>query len=510
MRFIPIKAIATGILGGNLRYLLQDNFTAADTTTLDSRAPSPVNKIGGAWSVLVGTWTISSNKAICSTISSGAFNYVVYDTTRPDFSLSVDVTVPASGSFAPGFVLRYVDNTHHYFAIYIKDGGTSQLQIRQRNGGAVTTVATLNVAAVTAGSTIALMASAQGDTISITLGGDTLSFSSALMDTATKHGLAEYRDGSYGSNKYDGFVMDNLAITYVPVTSLQSSPIAIEQHGFEECAGLLYVVGGANAVTALDTVYAYNPATNTWAQKADLPIAVQSPMVRSVGGKLYCIGGQGVAPTYTKYPDTYEYDPDTNAWTKMADMPTAREDAASCVIDGKIYVFGGLTNGAGLTPVKVLEIYDPGTNTWDATKADMPDFKHFGDPGAAYDGKAYAVGASNSVAGYESLTPSNTVYVYDPVGDSWDTKAVMPGPRCYKEVAVVGGKMYVGSGATRSTTNYTDTFYAYDFGTDTWSFIGRLPYAARGMALAEYNGSIYISGGFNVSFRDVLYRITPV
>jgi hypothetical protein len=35
------------------------------------------------------------------------------------------------------------------------------------------------------------------------------------------------------------------------------------------------------------------------------------------------------------------YDPVTDAWTRKADMPEAKENAGSVTVDGKIYCIGG-------------------------------------------------------------------------------------------------------------------------------------------------------------------------
>ena len=57
-------------------------------------------------------------------------------------------------------------------------------------------------------------------------------------------------------------------------------------------------------------------------------------------------------------------------WTKKSNMPTARCFASSCELRGKIYVIGGgQTNNSCLN---TMEVYDPLTDTWDTTKTDMP------------------------------------------------------------------------------------------------------------------------------------------
>jgi hypothetical protein len=64
----------------------------------------------------------------------------------------------------------------------------------------------------------------------------------------------------------------------------------------------------------------------------------------------------------------HEYDPSTDTWTDKANMPTARERMASAVVNGRIYVFGGTRSGS---PLVTREAYDPASDTWTTKKA-MP------------------------------------------------------------------------------------------------------------------------------------------
>ena len=291
-------------------------------------------------------------------------------------------------------------------------------------------------------------------------------------------------------------------------TRLADAPVAVSSHGFVELSGLLYSVSGGHQTY----VYAYNPATNTWTEKADYPIGVQSLCVRAVNGKLYGIGGHN-SDTHVFYGDVYEYDPAANTWTQKTSMPTPREDFGSAVIDGKIYCFGGLTDTpADYTPTKVLEIYDPATDTWDVTKADMPDYKHFGDFGEAVDGKIYAIGGSNTFADYPLITPHNTIYEYDPGTDTWAIKAACVGSTSYREIVALNGKIYQIGGCTISNYHLTSSIYTYTPATDTWEALcleGGAPYLASYVAFEVYNGSIYMCGGVYSKGSSVnyLYRL---
>ena len=284
------------------------------------------------------------------------------------------------------------------------------------------------------------------------------------------------------------------------IVALAPMPSISNQHGFEQCNGKLYKMGGAGD----KKVYEYDPTTDIWTTKADLPFAAndhQSPILRCVNNKLYYIGG--LITSGADVGNVYEYDPATDTYVEKTPMPTLREDFGSFVLNNKIYCFGGLTGAPGTgTPTNVMEVYDPATDTWDQTKADLPVAKWSGDFGCAVNGKGYAIGSTNTYVGYPSLTPVNTVYCYDPNTDSWSTKAPIPVSTCYKECEPIGNNIYVisgvGLGATTTLTSMSSDIYIYNTISDVWTkCIFKSPYKALGSALASLNGKIYMCGGIN-------------
>ena len=71
-------------------------------------------------------------------------------------------------------------------------------------------------------------------------------------------------------------------------------------------------------------------------------------------------------------PTVEMYDPITDTWTRKADMPTPR-NADTCVVDGKIYAIGGTAtiNNSKEEPwrLKTVEVYDPSTDTWEKAES---------------------------------------------------------------------------------------------------------------------------------------------
>jgi len=102
-------------------------------------------------------------------------------------------------------------------------------------------------------------------------------------------------------------------------------------------------------------------------------------------------------------------------WVKKQDMPTARYAMASAVVNGNIYVIGGWGNGF----LETVEMYDPRPDKWE-TKASISQ-GNLGVGAAVVNGKIYAIGGWTG--GANSLS---TVEEYDPITDTWTKKANMP------------------------------------------------------------------------------------
>jgi N-acetylneuraminic acid mutarotase len=290
---------------------------------------------------------------------------------------------------------------------------------------------------------------------------------------------------------------------------LKDMPEPREQHGFESLDEILYVVCGQSApYTHESTVYAYDISTNTWTTRTPAPIALQSPVLRAVNGKLYLIGGYD-SNIHLKYDTTFEYDPDADTWTRKANMPTPREDMASAVVGGKIYIFAGITNPA-LEITAAVEVYDPATDSWQIRNK-MPNPRCLGDYGCAYNGAIYLVSGTDNLDGYDAvLHPRTRVDRYNPADNTWMRRADIPTPRCYKEVEELNGRLYVVSGATESINHHTPRMEIYDIASDTWMAGPDAPYAARAAGLAKHNGKIYFSGGSSLGrYFKCLYSFDP-
>jgi predicted secreted protein len=167
----------------------------------------------------------------------------------------------------------------------------------------------------------------------------------------------------------------------------------------------IYLIGGSLSISSppIPNVMAYDPVTESWTQKSDMPTSRLLLSASVVDGKIYAIGGSTEKWTVFCYKHVEVYDPLTNTWTRKSDMPTARTSLGTCFVDGKIYAIGGyLPNRACTTN----EVYDSITDTW-ATKSPMQQ-KRLGHFIGLVGDKIFAIGGS-----YPHLNMVTKIEEYD-------------------------------------------------------------------------------------------------
>lgn len=177
-------------------------------------------------------------------------------------------------------------------------------------------------------------------------------------------------------------------------------------------------------------------------------------------------------------------------WLIKDVMPSPRDAAAAAVVDGVIYVVGGRDASIPDSPASRLqtnEAYDPVTDSW-TTRAPMPTRRH-GHVAVAVDGILYAIGGDTA-----PFTYINANEAYDPVTDSWTSKSPMPTPRTVLAAAAVDNVIYA-IGGMFPHNNMLDVNEAYDPASDSWSAKVPMPTARQRARAATANGAVYVMGG---------------
>lgn len=196
----------------------------------------------------------------------------------------------------------------------------------------------------------------------------------------------------------------------------------------------------------------YDPASNTWTQKANFGGGLRYHTSSfAIGNKAYV--GMGRDPFNVYHNDLWEFDPSTNSWTQMASMPgLVRRGAVGFEINNKGYI---ATGEIKVSPYRINDLweYNPVTNNW-AQKANMPTSGRNSAVGFSIGGLGYVGTGRLQSTGWST----NDLWAYNPISNSWTQKAnIGTTTRMEATAFVLNGKGYIGTGDnTSSGTNYGD------------------------------------------------------
>ncbi len=284
--------------------------------------------------------------------------------------------------------------------------------------------------------------------------------------------------------------------------------------------GKFYVFGGQQlGWKSLGMVYEYDPASDRWTKKKDMPLPAHHTALAELDGRIYVIGGfivprtaQQANPTgWEPIDNVWEYDPRDDAWRALAPLPSKRGSAVAAVVAGKVYAIGGAANhpGSGESyidrtrgrpslhrAVATNEVYDPALNRWERRNP-MPTARNHSAVGAV-NGKIYVIGGR--IGSVFMSTGSNTDIVeeYDPAADQWGgIRAPMPTPRSGGAWGVHNGRIYFAGGEGRSY-QFSAAFKAveaYDAVANTWRILPPMQVQRHGLAGAVLGNRLHLVSG---------------
>lgn len=264
---------------------------------------------------------------------------------------------------------------------------------------------------------------------------------------------------------------------------------------------IVYAIGGRNPNgVPLKTVTAYNVATNTWTFRRALPVALAwTNGAAVINGKIYVSGGFSDYLQYNLSNALYMYDPGTNTWTRKHDMPSVKgpyddpyyvgAEGVTGVINGKLYVVtacymsnapwlylseSSCYEGGKLVGPAFFQ-YNPVTDRWFALASPSSAFGgsvmlSMLSPfvGGVIGGKFYVFGTSS----FDQI--SGRFAAYDPATNRWTPKNALGLARPGAAAAALAGKLYV-FGGTRHNSGILDKTIAYDPTTNLWTTRAPMP-----------------------------------
>ena len=266
-------------------------------------------------------------------------------------------------------------------------------------------------------------------------------------------------------------------------------------------SGLLLLAVSLWLAAGMDVIYAQE---SSWAHRADF---ASPPRLQTVG---FSIGDKGYIASGTSglgdnlLQDLQEYDPGSNTWSFKSDLPLPLRGSAAFVIGSKAFITtGGGPNGLNYQ----LLVWDQNSNVW-STRTSFPSGQ----------GRMAAVGVSTDNRGYISggldraEGALNDLWEYDSHSDTWTQKASLPGSgRAYATSFPIHDKIYIGLGNNGET--YLKDWWEYTPSTNTWKQMNDLTGEARTGAMGfSVAGKGYIIGGVSFGYKPLrdVWEFDPV
>jgi DNA-binding CsgD family transcriptional regulator len=135
-------------------------------------------------------------------------------------------------------------------------------------------------------------------------------------------------------------------------TSLAQKPTPVEHVSAAVIGGRVYVPGGQlESGSASDVLEVYDPRQDAWETGPNVPQAVSGYALVAFEGHLYLFGGWD-GQTYLD--SVYRYDPGGQEWRTLPPLPAARAYSGAAAAGGKIYLMGGENQSGALLANEVF------------------------------------------------------------------------------------------------------------------------------------------------------------
>ncbi|TVQ17296.1 MAG: hypothetical protein EA361_02800 [Bacteroidetes bacterium] len=231
-----------------------------------------------------------------------------------------------------------------------------------------------------------------------------------------------------------------------------------------------------------NSFYEYNPTTNLWIQKSDIP-----------AGSSYLVGfvfdNRGfIIRTHTSWPSgrLYEFLPDENQWVQKTSFPGNSTRISTLDANNRVFAYGGNTDDDNAP--NFFE-YKPQSDSWHPSA-------HLSVPvisqtiAFSIDNDGYMGTGIDHLSG--SLT--NTIYRYNLLNDSWTEVSEFPVSIAEGIGFSIDGVGYAGLG--RSEQGENREIYTYDPMLDQWKWVTTYPdIHTRGCVTFTIEGKVYIGTG---------------
>jgi Kelch motif len=228
-----------------------------------------------------------------------------------------------------------------------------------------------------------------------------------------------------------------------------------------------------------------------------LPVARHEACFVFVNGKGYLLGGRKLRPVS-------EFNPASNTWTTKRFPPQGETHHMQCVAyKGKIWIAGGWKGSGTEVPHTTMFVYDPVTDTWDNSRPYLPNNPERRRGGAAFvlNGDMMFLSHGNIGGHGEQATTQKLFDQFNPATGEWKIMPDAINARDHTGGAMVGGRMCVAGGRDGGVAAFFNSPIlptdCYNFTSRKWVQEANIPNPGRAGVMVARNceGQMMVAGG---------------
>ena len=249
------------------------------------------------------------------------------------------------------------------------------------------------------------------------------------------------------------------------------------------------VIDGTVYIFDVGLLHSYDVNSDTWQVVADYPgVYRQGAYLFALGHKIYVVGGLPFDPnSSSQRTENWEYDLDTDTWTQKADIPlnpslVTQYSLATFTYNNEAYLLDYVQKG--------FYKYEQNTDTWVALTSFPPTILQASiKPWFLIDHKFYTAfdGASESLP--------DEFWEYDFSTGNWNRLNDAPIRFNSSAFFTLGEYGYAGLG--NNNGNLLNTFYKYNPVSDTWITLNNAPFNGWMSMSFSVNHTGYVTEGLN-------------
>lgn len=259
----------------------------------------------------------------------------------------------------------------------------------------------------------------------------------------------------------------------------------------------LYLFGGfTEDLQASTQVDVYDPATDMWSRKKDMPAGLTHLNPAIDGQAIWFAGGfKGKHPGPVTN-EVWKYDVAADSWTVETPLPEPRAGGGLAIVGRQLHYFGGYKADRDTNAGEHWSVPLDGGTGW-KREADLPDPRgHVSS--AVIDGKMYALGGDH---GHDKTQIDvSSCHRFDPATSKWTEIASLPDGRSHFESSTIihRGRILIVGGRCNSSQpprGVMDDLLEYDPQTDKWQVVGMMPEKLLAPSAEIISGKIVVTGG---------------